>query len=264
MLVLFTAACGGTAGPFGEGAFALVVNRDVGTGPERILVAVSGPDGSRLASPDVEVALRVFPEGDPESVVEVGTRFMWAIPDVSGMYGAVVTLDRPGVWSAQVVPSGADPLQPVSFVVAADTLTPAVGEAAPRSDTLTAGDAPLEAITTDPDPDPRFYELSIADALDTGRPTVIVFATPRFCTSAVCGPTLEILRGMAPRYPDVNWVHVEVYTNLDDPENLEIVPAVTEWGLPTEPWVFVVDGSGIVRGRFEGVISEAELAALIG
>jgi hypothetical protein len=55
-----------------------------------------------------------------------------------------------------------------------------------------------------------------------------------------------------------------VFTNLDDPDNLAVVPAVQEWGLPTEPWVFVVDAAGIVIGRFEGVISSEEIAELLG
>ena len=93
---------------------------------------------------------------------------------------------------------------------------------------------------------------------------MIVFATPRFCTSAVCVPTMEILRAMAPQCPGANWVHVEVFANLEDPENLVVVPAVTDWGLSSGPWVFVVDAGGIVIGRFEGVISEAEIAGLIG
>jgi hypothetical protein len=54
-----------------------------------------------------------------------------------------------------------------------------------------------------------------------------------------------------------------VYTNLDDAQNLEPVPAVLEWGLPTEPWVFVVDAQGFVVGRFEGVVSAEEITAAL-
>lgn len=46
----------------------------------------------------------------------------------------------------------------------------------------------LEELTTDYTPDPDLYQLTIAEALITGRPTVIVFATPAFCTSPTCGP----------------------------------------------------------------------------
>jgi len=29
------------------------------------------------------------------------------------------------------------------------------------------------------------------------------------------------------------------------------VPAVDEWGLPTEPWTFIIDSQGLVQAKFE-------------
>ena len=54
-----------------------------------------------------------------------------------------------------------------------------------------------------------------------------------------------------------------MFTNINDPDNIALAPAVEEWGLPTEPWVFVVDAEGIVIARFEGLVAEEELAALL-
>ena len=42
-----------------------------------------------------------------------------------------------------------------------------------------------------------------------------------------------------------------------------MVPATDEWGLPSEPWVFVVDPSGVVTSAFEGAASDDELTAAI-
>jgi hypothetical protein len=92
---------------------------------------------------------------------------------------------------------------------------------------------------------------------------VIAFATPAFCQTAICGPTLERIKEIAPAHPGVDFVHVEVYTNLDDPDNLEVVPSIIEWGLPTEPWIFVVDADGIVTHRFEGLVTAEELDAAL-
>jgi hypothetical protein len=50
---------------------------------------------------------------------------------------------------------------------------------------------------------------------------------------------------------------------VDSPEELTVVPATGEWGLPSEPWVFVVDGSGIVSSAFEGAASNDELTTAI-
>ena len=103
----------------------------------------------------------------------------------------------------------------------------------------------------------------MAEAVTSGRSSVITFATPRFCSTGICQPTLELMRALAPSYPEVNFLHVEVFTNINDPDNIVLAPAVEEWGLPTEPWVFVVDENGVITGRFEGLVSEEELAELL-
>ena len=96
----------------------------------------------------------------------------------------------------------------------------------------------------------------------------MAFSTPAFCQTATCGPTLEVVKQVATNHPDdVDFVHVEVYTNLDAGsfEGLELVPAIDDWRLPSEPWVFVVDGSGIIAAAFEGALAAEELeAALAG
>ncbi len=40
-------------------------------------------------------------------------------------------------------------------------------------------------------------------------------------------------------------------------------PTVEEWRLDTEPWVFVVDGKGIIRAKFEGLVTARELEAAL-
>ena len=41
---------------------------------------------------------------------------------------------------------------------------------------------------------------------------------------------------------------------------MTLVPAVVEWALPAEPWVFVTDANGVVSASFEGAASDAELS----
>jgi hypothetical protein len=138
-------------------------------------------------------------------------------------------------------------------------------------DTPTAADVggDLSRISSDPEPVARFYELSILDALDAGTPAIIAFVTPAFCQSATCGPTLDKVKAVAAAHPDVNVVHVEPYLMqvkdgylqplLSEEGQLQAAPWTTIWGLRTEPFVVVVDGGGIVRAKFEGAITEAEL-----
>src|SRR3970282_354931 len=40
-----------------------------------------------------------------------------------------------------------------------------------------------------------------------------------------------------------------------------LVPAVEEWGIPSEPYVFVVDADGDVAAKFEGPADTTALAA---
>jgi hypothetical protein len=69
----------------------------------------------------------------------------------------------------------------------------------------------------------------------------------------------------------MTFIHVEPYQlqfvdgglrPVLDSQNLPIsVPATNEWGLPTEPYIFVVDSSGRVTAKFEGIASPEELQA---
>ena len=149
----------------------------------------------------------------------------------------------------------------VPFAVAPDSLAVEIGQPAPLSRSKTPADGPIDAITSDPAPDPRLYEMTVAEAVGSGRPTVIVFATPAFCTSRTCGPVLDTAKTLIDDYPGANWVHVEVYDNLDAPTVEQLVPveAALEWRLPSEPWVYVVDSAGMVTDRFEGTVDRAEL-----
>jgi hypothetical protein len=140
-------------------------------------------------------------------------------------------------------------------------------------DTPTATDAAgIAAISTDVKPDPDFYTTSIADALAAHEPFVVVFATPAFCRSATCGPTLDLVKGVAPDFKGrLTFIHVEPYQLkmadghlqpvLDENNNPIPIKPVDDWGLQTEPYVFVVDGTGKLSAKFEGIVSPEELRA---
>ena len=111
------------------------------------------------------------------------------------------------------------------------------------------------------------------DAIAAHEPFLLVFATPKFCTSGQCGPTLERVKPVAVAHPGLTVINVEPYElkwedgalqpALNQQGSLVPVAATVEWGLPSEPWIYVVDGEGIVRGSFEGIVSEEELEAAV-
>jgi len=250
------------------------VSSDIASGNERLLLAISQLDGTRLGSPEDTLSIEVAPEDEPESTQRANATFDWTIEDGFGFYRALFDFDRPGTWLVTVIPAEGDPLDTILIEVGDDDCrapesavlcAPRVGEQAPSLPTASLSDATLADLTTDPTPDDRLYRLSLDEALSNGRPSVVVFSTPAYCQTATCGPVLANLKSVIDEYPDVDFVHIEVYTGLQDPDFAPgpstLAPALLLWRLPTEPWVFVTDQDGVITARFEGTMSVVELRA---
>lgn len=216
-----------------------------------------------LASP--ELAAAAILTGPDERQIEAPAEFMWTIPDAIGLYVVRATFDQVGTWWVRLRPEGMGTTQQAAFTVSTTDPVPGVGDRAPAVETSTLADHPLEEISSDDEPDPSFYELSLDAALANGRPTVVVFATPAFCVSQTCGPMLDQVKAVKGAHPSANFLHVEIYENLDatSADELVLVPAVTAWALPSEPWVFVIDSEGTVAARFEGAMMTSELEAAL-
>ena len=263
------AACGNEASPFPEGSVAIVANADIGVGESRVQVGVIGPDGGRLGGPDVPVSFQIA-AADGGDVVEYDAEWIWLIEDIVGLYKTEAVFDAAGVWTVSIAPQAGSPLPATGFQVLDTTFAPNVGDPAPLAPIETLDTKPLEELTTDPNPDADFYRLTLEEAFGSGRPTVVVFSTPAFCRTATCGPTLDNVKSVKPDYPEVNFVHVEVYRDLQNPDFQPttefLAPAIGAefWNLPTEPWVFVVDADGIVTARFEGTATTEDLRTTLG
>lgn len=140
---------------------------------------------------------------------------------------------------------------------------PDVGEAAPRVHTPTAADVEgdLKLIDTRIPPD-QMHKVDLAEVLGK-EPVVLLFATPQFCQSRVCGPVVDEAeqvnqtdgRGVA-------FIHMEIYR--ENNPSLGVRPQVKAFRLESEPWLFVIDRHGIIRTRIEGAwgIPELESALL--
>jgi hypothetical protein len=184
---------------------------------------------------------------------------------VRGLYVTRLNFNQPGVWGLELlVREHGVAFEPIrlSVTVLENPQTPAVGTAAPRSRNLIASDVKnLRKIDTSARPDPRLHQVRIADAIARGKPQLVVFATPQFCTSRMCGPVVDIVRSLFPAYEKrMAFTHQEIW---QDYANKKMFPTVKEWRLQTEPWIFLVDAHGIIRARFEGLVTENELETAV-
>lgn len=185
---------------------------------------------------------------------------------VQGLYVTELSFDRAGPWGLEVRLRGkaSDDNNVARFAV--DVLerspTPAVGAAAPRSRNLIAADVKhLRSIDSSSPADIRLHRMRIADAIAQHRPQLIVFATPQFCTSRMCAPVVDIVRGLWPAYgTQVAITHQEIWQDF---AAKKLFATVEEWRIETEPWVFVVDRDGIIRSKFEGLVTGAELESAL-
>ena len=179
---------------------------------------------------------------------------VWAAPanfNETGQWGAQVTLDQG---------AGEPKVARFNFEVRPKFSAPGYDEPAVRSASLTARDVngDVSRICSNT-PACSLHSMSVADALAPGqKPLVLLFATPAMCTSATCAPELEAIQQLHGTYGEqANFIHIELYQYPYDAQKL--VKAVDEWHLPSDPWAFFIDKTGIVRDRFEGAAPFEEI-----
>jgi hypothetical protein len=181
------------------------------------------------------------------------------------IYVAHVRVPRPGTYWLVARPIGGS--IHISGIrdleVRARSATPAIGALAVPSRTPTLATAPVADLTTRVPPDRALLRYSVASSLRAHVPFVLVFATPRYCTSRTCGPVVDVVDSVRRQFAKtgIRFIHVEIYkgNNPSKGEN----QWVRQWHLPTEPWIFLVGRDGRVKAKFEGALSRAELAASV-
>jgi len=189
-----------------------------------------------------------------------------AAGDVTRLYVAHVLVPRAGKYFMLAEPVGGRPIQGIANLIVKDKpLAPAVGSKATASPTPTIASTHgnFAALTTESPPDEALLRYSVAGSLAAHRPFVLVFATPKFCSSRTCGPVVDVVDAVRKLYESrgVRFIHVEIYER-NDPRNGEN-RWVREWHLPSEPWTFLVGGDGRIKAKFDGSVSTRELEQAI-
>ncbi|MEM9565823.1 MAG: hypothetical protein AAGA93_24595 [Actinomycetota bacterium] len=251
-----------------DGSVTVVVPNSPGTlstvGQQRVMAALLGEGpNAYLGGPDVPVTVR-FSSLDADLTEEVDGEWLTTDASSLGLYVAPVAFARAGLWEVTVL-AGDQEVGGALIEVVEESAVPNVGDPAPATVTPTGETAEeIAAISTDPEPEAGFYDLSIDEAVANGRPTVIAFATPAFCRTALCGPTIESVKAATVDRDELDVVHVEPFDlELAPQGTLEPLPVMLDWNLLTEPWVFVVDADGLITASFEGIIGQGELERAI-
>ena len=247
-----------------------MASTDLAVGDNRVVFGVIVQGQGALREEQVQVKTFFLTASGPEGPEQTAPATFQRWPGgAGGAYVANLSFDRPGEWGLGIEASRPDTSllrASVKVTVKETSATPSIGSAAPRSRNKTAAAvSDLTELTTDTDPDPDLYRMTVAEALDDGVPLLVGFATPAYCQTATCGPQVDVLKQMKDRYVGrINVIHVEVYDNPPEIRDAGIemgrlTPVMAEWGLPSEPWTFVVDGEGIVRAKYEGFVGADEL-----
>lgn len=277
---------------------ALVASFDpYASAPQRFIVGLLTAQGRQLAFGEVEFRFAYAgTKENPLKTVEAGPAMTATYRPVTGaedartatssrvvatsrsrgVYGVDdVVFDRPGYWAVLV--SGHDGNRRFSsdalFEVAPAPRVAAPGTPAPRSENPLPGAVGVRPKSidsrarSDKVPDPELHAESVATAIGRGRPTMVVVSTPVFCASQFCGPITDSIQALAQANGDrMSFVHLEVWSDF---QNTEVNNATGEWVFPreggeaNEPWVFVVDASGMIVQRFDNVATADELSAAV-
>ena len=284
MAVTALAGCGGEPEPPAPVYSGILAAAEFVAGPQpnRFPFGLVDKNGAFLEGADVSV--RFFELDGEDSRFHAESKAVWrevegVTPhlhddgelhlhlDYTGVYVVdEVTFPSPGVWGTEFVVEGGTLTEGTAFQVQAEAGAPMVGDAAPRTANLTIHDAPFAEISTRPVESDALHNVSVAEAIDAGNPFVVFFASPQFCVSAICGPVTDALdRVHRELGGSVEVIHIEPW-DLDAARNEgRLTPSaeMLEWGLPSEPWTFVVDGGGLIAARYEGLVTVEEVLGAV-
>jgi hypothetical protein len=255
----------------------VVVSSEFQVGDNRTVLSLLDSSGQvPVAAPNRSLSVGYRgPNG--EVIAPAKLTFIWALEGVNGVYIGHASFPSAGAWMADFTteaPGSPTLTLPFTFDVKQKTVVVAPGDAAPSVKTPTLADVggDVAKISSDSKPVKRFYETSEDAALAAKKPFVLIFATPKFCQTATCGPTLDRLKPIAAAHPELTFINVEPYQLQFADGSLQPVltkgnltpnAATDAFKLSTEPYVFVIGADGKVSASFELVFSPDEIEAAI-
>lgn len=204
----------------------------------------------------------------PASIESLGTQPAFRAqttsqdPDAASVvYSTKINFPSNGEWRIAAVIKEGDELKSTllpSAVVGEFSAIPRPGDRAPKIHTPTPADVggDLSKITTRIPPDTQ-NKVDYAEALGK-EPILLLFATPQFCQSRVCGPVVDVAEQAKQEFGDqAAFIHMEIYNDNDPGKGVR--PQVRAFHLPSEPWLFAINSKGIVSSVIEGAFGLEEM-----
>ena len=258
-----------------SGLTTILATKELGVGTQRVAFLLTSPK-ALITIPEVRVTSHHASSVAGSGESRVAAFHPWPY-GVRGSYVTEMTFDRPGKWrlDIEVERENKPVVASVTLDVSDGGHVPQIGAVPPLSENKTLRtSAGIEKVTTDYSPDPDLYQLTVAEAVASGLPTVVVFASPAFCTSPTCGPQTDTVSELKESYKGrANFIHVEIYDNPDeiqgDLSKAQISQPLTDWGISlipdwfNESWTFVLRDDGRIAQRFEGFATFDELKAAL-
>jgi hypothetical protein len=288
MLLALLVGCGqATSSPSLTPVFAFT---EAVVGPNRLPIGII-QDGSPVNDATAQVTLRFFdlaqdPNGANPLGSAIATYYGAGLP--AAVYVASFDFPNAGNWGVEVQVLRAGMTEPsvsrLQLTVSDRAIAPKVGDAAIVADTLTPlSVADTNQLVSSNEVNIALYQVNLRDALAANRPVALLFATPGFCRTAVCGPSLQVFSQLQQQFgADVAFIHSEIYRfpfsdsfaqqndifqqamregrALTDAERkVGVSDAYYAWGLQSEPWLFLIDRNGVIVKRYEGGLTSEEL-----
>jgi len=227
---LVVASCAGAAA---VSANVMSTGGTVGTGQQRVLIELLDADREPITLGAPPTATLRDENGSP--LGSYAGELVWVVPDEVPAYAFWMEIPVAETYQVTIDTGSSGETRPVGLVAVDDTVQVDVADPAPS-----VGGEP------------------------TVGPALIVFASPTWCPSRSCRPMIDQVAAAASA-AGLEWRLVDVFANPEAASEDDLVLArdVETWGLPSQPWVYVVDAGGVVSGVFEGAVSDDELTGAI-
>lgn len=232
--------------------------------PARLPYTLIDAEGVPLSSISGPLTFSVLFDGEPVGEPQVVEPRSDGVP--RPYLPLTATFPRPGLYDIETSYRDTALNSQVQVNSADEIRQPLVGSPLPPASTPT----PEQTYDVDPictaAPQCPFHEVDLVNALGTGKPVVVLLATPAYCRTAACGPILDLLVEQAGGRDDLIVIHAEVYKNpkgVQDLAEAALAPLPTEYQMFWEPSLFVTDASGILVARGDIVVDRGEMAEML-